>query len=171
MAVKSLIETITVGAGGAASIEFAAIPQEAGSDLLLVMSARTDSTGSYSNIKANFNSDGASNYTYRWIYGNGTSVNSTANSYTGILGLTASSSIATADTFGNGQLYIPNYSDSNAKFSSADSVQENNLTSAFQNLTAGSWNDTAAITSIALASTVGNLVQYSTASLYKIKYD
>ena len=39
MAVKSLIETVTVGSGGAASIEWTAINQD-GQDLVIVLSSR-----------------------------------------------------------------------------------------------------------------------------------
>ena len=36
----TLIETITVGSGGASSIEFTGIPQETGADLVVRLSAR-----------------------------------------------------------------------------------------------------------------------------------
>ena len=52
---------------------------------------------------------------------------------------------------------------------SADGVMENNATEAYQNLVAGLWSNTSAITSLTLAKSTGNFVQYSSASLYGIK--
>jgi hypothetical protein len=56
---------------------------------------------------------------------------------------------ATANTFGNTEFYIPNYTSSNYKSFSVDGVTENNATAAFA-LYAGLWSNTAAITSFRL---------------------
>jgi hypothetical protein len=78
------------------------------------------------------------------------------------------SSGATASTFNNADLYIPNYAGSNNKSFSIDSVSENNGTAAVASLFAGLWSQTAAITSITLTSRNGNFDQYSTAYLYGV---
>jgi len=78
-----------------------------------------------------------------------------------------SAALDTASTFGNGQVYIPNYAGSNNKSTSADTVSEDNATLAYSALTAGLWSNTAAITSITIAA-VTNFAQYSTAYLYGI---
>jgi hypothetical protein len=74
----------------------------------------------------------------------------------------------TANTFSNGEIYIPNYAGSNYKSWSSDAVTENNATSADMSLVAGLTSITAAITSITIAGAAGNLVQYSTAYLYGV---
>ena len=80
-------------------------------------------------------------------------------------------STATSNTFGNSELYIPNYAGSTNKSSSADAVAESNTTTVFAYLNAALWSSTAAITSITLTPDAGgaNFVQYSTATLYGIK--
>ena len=166
-----LIETISVGAGGAASIEFTGIDQT-GVDLQVVVSARTNSTGPLSNIKVTLNNDTGSNYSYKYLIGSGSAAQSGGGSFTGLLGITGTTQATTANTFANSQIYIPNYSGASVKSVSAESVQENNGTNSYQHITAGSWNNTAAITSIILqVTTANNLVQYSSASLYKITAD
>jgi hypothetical protein len=159
--------TVTVGAGGAASIEFTSIPATY-TDLILKYSLRTARTDTVSALRLTFNNS-ATSYSNRMIEGNGAS----AASYTGgstfiDLGY-APAATATASTFNNHELYIPNYAGSTNKSVSIDAVQENNTTTAYANLIAGLWSDSAAITSIKVVpSTAVNFVQYSTASLYGI---
>jgi hypothetical protein len=75
----------------------------------------------------------------------------------------------TANTFGNGEIYIPNYAGSTQKSVSADAVAENNsATYIYSALNAGLWTGTAAITSIKLLIPSYNFVQYSTAYLYGV---
>ena len=77
---------------------------------------------------------------------------------------------ATASTFGNTMLYIPNYTSSNNKSSSSDGVAETNATNVNMAMIANLWSNTAAITSIKLTPATGaTLQQYSTATLYGIK--
>jgi hypothetical protein len=76
---------------------------------------------------------------------------------------------ATANTFSNIGVYLPNYTASTAKSMSTDTVGENNATQAFQTITAALWNVTDPINQI----TVGfngsdNFLQYSSATLYGI---
>jgi len=150
--------------GGAANIEFTAIPSTY-TDLKIVASLRTALTGQVvQSLLIQFNGS-TTGYSYRLLQGSG----STAASYnntTRYFG-DAPAADATANTFGNLEIYIPNYAGANNKSYSADSVTENNATTALANLDAGLWSNTAAITSISL-SAANNFVQYSTASLYGI---
>lgn len=165
----TLISTVTVGAGGASSIDFSSIPQTY-TDLQLVVSARSTITGTtYEDVGIKFNSS-SSGYTERQIYANGSSAGSNANFFTsyGYIGGVGSNS-NTANTFGNCGVYIPNYTGSSNKSFSVDNVTENNATGAFMNLVANLWSNTAAITSISLFPVSANtFMQYSTASLYGI---
>jgi hypothetical protein len=160
-----LIQTVTVGSGGAANIEFgtgASIPQTY-TDLLLVFSARVSVTDGGLRLRVN---GSTANLSTRLLYGNGsTATSATDTTYLG----SVPNSGWTANTFGNGSLYIPNYTSSVAKPFTADLVDENNGTTGIQWLTAGQFNSSSAITSLALFNAGGgNFVQHSSASLYGI---
>lgn len=153
-----LVQTITVGAGGASSIEFTGLPQDA-TDILLVLSGR--STTADSSISIRFNGS-TSNLTMRRLTGYGNAADSgTSTSQVGNI----SGSDYTASTFGNTELYVTNYTSSVGKSFSSTGVTENNATLGVQNLYAGLWNNSAAVTSIGFW---GNFAQHSSASLYKI---
>lgn len=164
------IQTVTVGAGGASSIEFTSIPQTY-TDLKVVFSVR-DATNNNGVVKITFNGS-ATGYTARQLYGTGSSAASNTDytgsgTYYGTEGSSAPSN-ATASTFSNCELYIPNYTSSNNKSINADSLYENNGTLAYQSLSAGLWSNSAAITSIKIAQFSGNnFAQYSTATLYGV---
>lgn len=163
----TLIASSTVSSSTAANMSFSSIPGTY-TDLLLKTSARTD--GSSQNIKVTFNGS-SSGYSERWVYGGGTSGtgsgSATTNGYFYIYYTTQSSD--TANTFGNSELYIPNYAGSNNKSVSEDAVEETNGNVVYMALGAGLWSNSAAITSITLTPLGGNFTQYSTAYLYGIK--
>lgn len=162
----TLISSVTVGAGGASSIDFTSIPATY-TDLALKISGRNTSTNQTVSIE--FNGDTtAANYKHREIYGNGSAAAST-NGTDQYGGGYLSASGDTANTFGTSDTYIPNYAGSNYKSFSVDSVEENNATAALATLTASLWSSTSAITSIKVKMYGGNFAQYSTAYLYGIK--
>ena len=168
MANMELITSVTVGSGGAASVTLPAtgtIPQTY-TDLKLVYSARATVAGTQEFINISFNGN-TSNYSLRSLQGDGSAASSNNWSFRWI-GY-AVGSTATASTFSNGELYIPNYTSSNYKSFSGDNVAERNDTNAQSILTANLWSDTAAITSIALSVQGGsNFVEGSTFYLYGI---
>jgi hypothetical protein len=159
---------VTVGAGGASSIDFTSIPSTY-TDLVVILSARSSRSNTTDTVFLKFNNTNTT-YTTRRLYGLG----STTGSDTGSVGngidiasITAATS--TASTFSNQQIYIPNYAGSTQKSVSSDSISENNSsTGNFLNLTAGLWNGTSAINQITLTPDVGSFVQYSTAYLYGV---
>lgn len=159
----TLIQSVTVGSGGAASIAFSSIPQTY-TDLKLVLSGR--STNAENAVSGAFNGSTA-NFTNRILFGNGSSAasNTPANNTVMYQNL----STETASVFANSELYIPNYTGSANKAFYSDSVQENNATTSYQLFLVGLWSQTAAITSITLTIAAGNFAQYSSASLYGIK--
>jgi hypothetical protein len=172
----SLIASSTVGVGGAANITFNSIPSIY-TDLTLAISSRsTRNTGIGTSIYVKFNSSG-SGYTYRYIYGQASSVvsesqasgtNLTTRGWVGFTNNTNN----TASIFGSANLYIPNYAGSNNKSYSSDFVQENNSTTDYLlGFNAGLWSNTAAINSLEITMYQGadfNLVQHSSAYLYGI---
>lgn len=167
----TLIASSTVGSGGAASIDFTSIAST-WTDLVLKVSARSNQASGNDFIKLRFNSDSGSNYTYRRLYGTGSATGSDNSGGLSTSTVTAYMSIAgdTANTFGNGELYIPNYAGGNYKSISVDGVAENNASTEYSSLVASLWNSNSAITSINLTPNNGTLfVQYSTAYLYGVK--
>ena len=161
----TLVSTVTVGAGGASSIEFTNIPQT-GKDLLVLLSLRNDSSGAQ-NIR--FNSDGGDNYEYIRQRGNGSTVSvfsSVPFTTDGIDFYGAVETAYTANTFSNASIYVSNYTVSQHKSVSIDTVSENNGTLAFQEITAGLWRNNNAITTCTVR--LGTSVQHSTASLYLV---
>ena len=163
---KTLIQHREVGAGGAASIEFTNIPQTY-TDLYLVVSLRTTFATDQDHVDLLFNGSSA-NQTHRLMRGDGSS----AASFT-LSRMYTNSNSSTSNTFGNMAFYIPNYTSSNAKIISTDSVTEGNATSENQAIQATLWNDTSSISSIEIVSAnSANFVQYSSASLYGVsKYN
>jgi hypothetical protein len=160
----TLVSTVTVGAGGAASIDFTGIPQT-GTDLVVVLSGRL-SGGSFSDAaQMQFNSDTATNYSSRDLRGDGSGATSANISALNRIMIQVAADTATSNTFGNAQVYITNYTSSVAKSVSVDNVTENNATAARADIRAARWSGTAAITSLKIN---GSFMQYSTASLYKI---
>ena len=159
-----LIETVTVGSGGASSIQFTSIPQD-GVDLLLVVSLRQDTSSRVALLR--FNNDSGANYAGIRLLGDGTSAFSNTITNTQLVGLTTTSS-QTANTFANESIYISNYTSSTSKSVSADGVQENNATSSIQQLFAGRYTTTSPITVARLSLDTGLLLEHSSASLYKI---
>lgn len=175
----TLIQTITAGAGGASSLDFTGIPNTF-TDLMVVTSLRDNAgnpdSGSYeSYFKIAFNGS-ATSFSNRYLRGNGSAVNSYANGWEfyptpNAVGAISGSG-ATANTFGNSSIYIPNYAGATNKSWSADSVGETNGTIASQTIMAGLWSNTSAIASISLTPGFGSaFVQGSTASLYGVKKD
>lgn len=170
-----LIQTVTVGSGGANPIAFDNIPQTY-TDLLIVVSGRS----TYSNVDdylvGYFNAS-TTGYSGKRLWGTGNggvstdSLSSTVASGAGTrfpIG-PVSGNTATASTFGSVALYIPNYSASSNKSTSADGVAETNGTTVAGGIYAGLWSSSAAITKVTIETYFGGtLVQGSTASLYGI---
>ncbi len=157
----TLIQHIELGSAQA-NITLSSIPQTY-TDLYLLFSGRVSVTDGGLRLRVN---GSTANLSTRLLYGNGSSATSaTDTTYIG----TVSDSNTTANTFGNGSLYFPNYASSTAKSFSGEIVHENNATSAVQWVTAGLYNSSTAITSLELFNAgSGNFVQYSSATLYGI---
>jgi hypothetical protein len=148
----------------AASITFSSIPATF-TDLKLVLSLRSNVSGLNRNILINPNGSSA-NGTSRILLGDGSGVGSGTN--TRITGRDLPGNTATSNTFGNAEFYIPNYTSNVAKSISADTVMENNATTVVMSISANLWNVTDAITSLVILAEAGDLMQYSSATLYGI---
>ena len=164
------IATVTVGSGGAANITFSSIPQTY-TDLCLFISARSEVAGTFSDEVIKLNNT-TSSYTNRYIYGNGANPFRGNDAYTSQGGFSTGlpGDTATANTFGNKMIYIPNYAGSDYKAYLVDGASETNATTAYLHLLAGLRSNTDAVTSIVLVTDSGaDYAQHTTATLYGIK--
>ena len=162
------IYTQTVGSGGASSITFNSIPQTF-TDLMLVLSTRTNIAATATDIFGQFNGDNGNNYSGTRLYGQGSIVGSDRQSTTNVIRLGDSvGTSATANTFSSCVAYIPNYTTSNRKQIIIDASSESNTATGYYSyLLAMTWNG-GAITSIYLPALSASFVQYSTFTLYGI---
>ena len=166
----TLISSNTVGSGGVASVTFSSIPATY-TDLVVKVSARSSNATTIILGALRFNGDASSIYSDRTLYyivGAAASNSNSANNFT--YTNYSSANTSTANTFGNSEIYIPNYAGATNKSISSDNAAENNSTDAGLAIIAGLWASTAAINSITLFPGSGsNFAQYSTFYLYGIK--
>jgi len=160
-----LIETVTVGSGGAASIGFTSIPQTY-TDLKLVWSTRTTNAATSNAMYMAFNTLTTS-FSFMRLRGTGSAADSFSEASSTLYG-TAVGANATASIFSNGEIYIPNYAGSTNKSFSVTSASEDNATGCILVFFAGLRSNTAAVTGISFT-TDNNFAQYSSMSLYGIK--
>lgn len=156
----TLISSVTVGAGGAATIDFTSIPSTY-TDLVLVVSARLTSTDGSTQLS--FNGSG-STFSGKRLYGSGNSTFSSTmfSNYA----FTMANSNSTSSMFSNVIMTIPNYAGSINKAFSIDYINANASTSGDrEEMLAGLWSTTSAINQVTLTG-ASNFVQYSTATLY-----
>ena len=159
----TLISAQNVGAGGAASVTFSSIPQTY-TDLLIFGSAKNTSGADADWLAIAFNGS-TSNFTSKYLEGNGSGVGSSS------LARLSGASNGAANIASNYQTYIFNYTTSAYKAYSFEYGTESNATLGYTVTGNGLWSNTAAITSITLTCGNGsnNFAQYSNFYLYGIK--
>jgi hypothetical protein len=160
-----LLEKITVGAAGAASVTFANIPQTGYTDLKIAISSRqsvAEASGGYY-YDVTFNSTSA-NRSGIFLRNHNGSVTSTAYTLWGL----SNPSDYTTNTFSSCELYIANYTSSNNKSAFLDSTNENNATGIRQIFSTGLWSDSTPINSVTLTPGGGSFVANSTFYLYGV---
>ena len=167
------IATVTVGAGGSATIDFTSIPGTYTHLQLRFLIGSARATTGYSSARISFNSDSGSNYASHRLYGNGTSASADAQT----------SQVATYSVyypngnksyFGVAVLDILDYANTNKykTIRALSGIDDNNADGAgIIGLQSGLWMSTSVITSISIAegSYSNNFAQYSKVSLYGIK--
>ena len=149
------------------SITFSSIPQTY-TDLLVVFSLRdTSSASGYSESFLRFNGT-TTNYSSKQLFGDGSSASSFSQADALRLWNTGNGN-PTSNTFASIRVYVPNYTSSNNKSVSSESVTEGNNTGQGQFMAASLWSNTSAITSLSIhANGANSFVQYSSATLYGI---
>jgi hypothetical protein len=162
---QTFIASTTVGSGGAASIGFSSIAQTY-TDLTLVFSVRITVANAAMNIR--FNNSATAVYSTKILIGEGNSLGNGdwASQSTIYNALVGARSDYTANTFSNGQIFIPNYANGVNKVLSMDSTGENQSAVSRLQIATGIWANTAAITQIAIIPESGSIAEFSTAYLY-----
>lgn len=165
-----LIQAVTVGAGGASNITFTSIPQTY-TDLVVKLSVRLSTSSGTNGIRCEISSNSSSVYTNIYLQGNGsTATSNSTGTVNYALDTTVNDTATTSSTFSSIDWYIPNYTSSSNKSILADSVTENNATTAYAQLWAGLQASSGAVTKLDFFPNAGGatFLQYSTAYLYGV---
>jgi hypothetical protein len=170
----SKLAEVTVGAGGAAAINFDNIPQNY-DDLIIKISGRDNRDSQVlDDIRIQVNNIASASYSTLRIAGFGSSgvaAGEALNVAEAAVGFVTGNT-ATASAFGNTEIYLPNYTSNIAKTGSIDGVSENNGTVSGVVFNALFINTTSPISSVQLKpfSTFATIFnQHTTAYLYGVK--
>jgi hypothetical protein len=165
-----LIETVEVGAGGVAAIQFTDIPQD-GIDLICLLSGHSNGTLNSNIDTAEFKPNNTSFLSGKVLQGTGTSVTSFSSASNNAV---VPNDNVGGDVFGSIEFRLSNYTGSSLnKSATMDVVTERNDSTAYQRLVVMR-GSTTAVTSLTIqgqGGAGGDLAQYTTASLYKITAD
>jgi len=159
------IQTFTAGAGGSATITFSSIPSTYSHLQLRFIAAGTATPALYIKI----NSDSGANYVRHRLQGNGTAASSSSNTGDTQMVVFGSPGLPASSTFGACVIDFLDYSNTNKYktnriLAGVDTNGAGNIEFA-SNL----WMNTAAISSLIITASSGNLSQYSSFALYGIK--
>ena len=138
-------------ASSQASVTFSSIPATY-TDLVLRISARNDDSGTVNGVlRVQVNGLSSSIYSFTALYGNGSAGSSArASSTTDITDIYLAGNLATANTFGTVEIYIPNYAGTTKKPVASYGASESNAAAVTMAANAGLIDLTSAITSISL---------------------
>ena len=165
------IATVTVGAGGSATVSFTSIPSTY-THLQIRGIARDARSAIGDSLTLTYNSDTGSNYMqYHNIYADGSTVSAAAGntSHTSMLLDRIAGNTATASSFGAIVIDILDYANTNKyKTLRALAGADNNGSGAVA-FGSALWMSTTAISSITLSGANGNFNQYTQFALYGIK--
>ena len=162
------IATVTVGPGGASSIEFTSIPGTYQHLQVRVISKSVNSAGDSGDLT--FNGDTANNYAYHSLYGTGASAAAEAGTTRANIPSLRLVTSSSTSVFGAHVIDILDYaSTSKNKTVRTFSGDDRNGSGAVF-LNSGLWFATpAAVTSIKFTGRSFNIAEHSTAALYGIK--
>ena len=164
-----LIETITVGSGGAASVTFSNLNTYSSTYQHLQIRAVVRGSGAYSQtyMEMQFNADTASNYSHHELYGNGSSVSSSGNANRNhIRAALINANTSTANVFSGVVIDLLDPYET-SKYTTARILYGQNGTN-FVGLYSGNWRNTDALSSVKLQESSG-FAQYSRFSIYGLK--
>jgi hypothetical protein len=160
------LATYTVPSGGTSSVTISNIPQGY-TDLIVKVTARTGRAAGADTLQVQYNGV-TTGYSQKGMYGNGSSTTGYVSATIQEL-IWCTDTASVANSFGGGEIYIPNYSGYGQKSAYGDSVVTNNG-AGYVALVSGLSTTTAPITSITFLSNTGNtILQNSSFTVYGIK--
>ena len=164
------IATVTVGSGGASSIEFTSIPGTY-QHLQLRCIGRTNRSAAADGVKMTFNSDTGANYAWHDLGGNGSSAFAGGGGGASNIFLDEfTAANAASSIFAGATIDILDYGSTSKNKTTRGFVGNDRNGSGVIYLRSGLWRSTNAVTSIALVPNQGtSFVQHSTFALYGIK--
>ena len=159
------IATVSVGAGGSASVSFTSIPGTY-THLQVRYISRVNTSATQNDMT--FNSDTASNYGIHELYGDGSSVG--AGGAASFSKIPLGTNLSEANIFTVGVLDILDYANTN-KYKTTRNLYgvDKNAAGGIVGITSGLWLSTSAITSITFTPRANTFQQYSHFALYGIK--
>lgn len=165
------IATVTVGSGGSAEISLTSIPATY-THLQIRAILRASRNDAADGIKVQYNSDTASNYSYHFLRGEGSSIASSGGANLSSMDIQDSMVGQTggANMFGAVIIDILDYANTN-KYKTERSIGGHDRNGAgYIDFGSGNWRNTNAITSIQIKPLYGSgFAQYSDIALYGIK--
>lgn len=171
------IATVTVGAGGAANIEFTSIPSTYQHLQIRFIAQTNRATYGVDEFRLQLNSDTGNNYARHRLAGTGSSVEANATTSTSYINSQGSVATTTAGSafFGAGVIDLLDYANTN-KYKTVRTLNGADINGTIAGyggsigFASGLWQNTNAITSIKMYPDVGTLwSQYSSFALYGIK--
>jgi hypothetical protein len=166
------IATVTVGSGGASSIEFTSIPSTYQHLQVRLVARSTNSANDLdTNVRIGTGSiDTGSNYANHLLYGTGSTAAATGytSASTMWLGMQPGAT-ATASVFGATILDLLDYANTSKNTTLRGFSGFDRNGAGFALATSGLWINTAAVDQIRLYPSAGNFAQHSTAALYGVK--
>jgi len=163
------IATVTVGSGGASSIEFTSIPGTY--QHLQIRGVSRLAAGTLPTVWAQFNDDTASNYACHTLRGDGSAASADGSaSQSGAFSISSAGGGQTASVFSGFVIDILDYA-STSKYKTLRSMTGGDFNgTGWIDLRSALWMSTSAITKIKLSHTGStNFSQHTTAALYGIK--
>jgi hypothetical protein len=142
----TLIASNTLGSS-AASVTFSAIPNTY-TDLVFKFSLRSIAASTGSSMLVKLNGSSSAIYSYRQLFGNGSTASSLSSNGDSSFSIRINGDSSTADTFNNGEIYLPSYTVAQNKPLSNFAVDEANTTAAGISAHAFLFGSTAAISSL-----------------------
>jgi len=159
------IATVTVGAGGASSIDFTSIPSTY--QHLQIRSLSLQSSANQ-DIQMQFNADTGNNYSLHYLYGQGASALSASGANTPFIYVAFNAGDTTYPVAS--VVDILDYKDTN-KYKTTRTLSgfDRNGPGGYIIFNSGNWRNTAAISSVKIYPSAGNFNQYTQFALYGIK--
>lgn len=160
------LQTVTVGSGGASTIEFTNIPQTY-TDLIVKLSARSTRAADEDGLGLKINSS-TSGYTYVILTGDGSTAGSGNTGFEQLWAGRIPGTSVGSNIFSSTEICIPNYAGNGSKSYIVESVTEKNATLAYMSMSSFIQSNTASVTSLTLSAINATLAQHSTATLYGV---